>query len=56
LKHHSKNGKCFACGAATQGVFNGARELKTKLAEKKKRMEEREAAIKKKIEAQLTDD
>ncbi|KAJ3410591.1 hypothetical protein HDV05_003628 [Chytridiales sp. JEL 0842] len=53
LKHHSKSGKCFTCGAATHGVFNGARDLKAKIEEKKKRMDEKAAAIKQKAGAEL---
>ncbi|KAJ3045665.1 hypothetical protein HDV00_007791 [Rhizophlyctis rosea] len=45
LKHSAKSPKCFVCGAATMGIFAPAKELKAKLAEKKRRMEEREAAI-----------
>ncbi|KAJ3038960.1 hypothetical protein HK097_002987 [Rhizophlyctis rosea] len=45
LKHSAKSPKCFVCGAATQGIFTPAKELKAKLAEKKKIMAEREAAI-----------
>ncbi|KAJ3300477.1 hypothetical protein HK104_000062 [Borealophlyctis nickersoniae] len=45
LKHHSKSPKCFICGAATSGIFVPAKELIAKLAEKKKRMAERELEI-----------
>ncbi|KAI7868958.1 hypothetical protein BDF14DRAFT_1695477, partial [Spinellus fusiger] len=42
LKNFKKSHKCFGCGMPTQGVFTMAKNLLTKLAEKKKRMEEEE--------------
>ncbi|KAI9206797.1 uncharacterized protein BJ171DRAFT_409418, partial [Polychytrium aggregatum] len=37
IKNHKKSPKCFMCGASTNGVFNVARELKAKLAERQRR-------------------
>ncbi|KAJ3217285.1 hypothetical protein HDU67_008197 [Dinochytrium kinnereticum] len=48
IKHHAKSSKCFLCGFPTGGVFNAARDLLSKIAQKKKRMEERAAEIRKK--------
>nr|KAJ3421934.1 hypothetical protein HK105_001774 [Polyrhizophydium stewartii] len=45
LKHYAKTPKCFACNAATGGVFNVAKDLLAKLEVRKKRMAEREAAV-----------
>ncbi|KAJ3306936.1 hypothetical protein HDV03_003260 [Kappamyces sp. JEL0829] len=45
LKQFSKSPSCFACNQNTQGVFNVAKEFKVKLAEKRKRMEERAKQI-----------
>lgn len=42
LKHHRSSPKCFACGAATNGVFSVAKVLVARLAEKKRRVEELE--------------
>ncbi|KAI8854477.1 hypothetical protein BC829DRAFT_380049 [Chytridium lagenaria] len=48
VKHHAKSSKCFICNVATGGVFNAARDLLSKIAQKKKRMEDRAAEIRKK--------
>ncbi|CEP09297.1 hypothetical protein [Parasitella parasitica] len=39
IKNYQKSPKCFACGAPTQGVFNTAKKMLAKLAEKKKRQD-----------------
>ncbi|KAL1409983.1 RNA-splicing factor [Vanrija albida] len=42
MKRFTKSPKCYACGAATQGLFNKAEKLLAKLAAKRKRrMEEK---------------
>lgn len=40
VKNYKKSSKCFACGAATHGVFNTAKKMIEKLEQKKKRKEE----------------
>lgn len=40
IDYYKKSPKCYACGAATSGVFNTAKNMLKKLAEKKKRMQE----------------
>ncbi|KAL9539794.1 hypothetical protein MBANPS3_010060 [Mucor bainieri] len=39
IKNYQKSPKCFACGSPTQGVFNTAKKMLAKLAEKKKRLD-----------------
>ncbi|RUS34573.1 hypothetical protein BC938DRAFT_479656 [Jimgerdemannia flammicorona] len=39
IKNYAKSPKCFACGAATGGIFNAAKNLKAKLVERKKARE-----------------
>ncbi|KAI9146548.1 hypothetical protein BKA69DRAFT_1045300 [Paraphysoderma sedebokerense] len=46
LAHHRKSPKCYACGAATNGIFRTAKELIKKLELKKQKMEEREKMVK----------
>lgn len=45
LKEFSRNSKCAACGANTNGAFNVAKNLIAKLKEKKIRVDAREAKI-----------
>lgn len=40
ISNYKKSSKCFACGAPTHGVFNTAKKMLEKLAEKKRRIEE----------------
>ncbi|KAH9274277.1 hypothetical protein BASA83_003273 [Batrachochytrium salamandrivorans] len=46
LKHYVKTAKCFACNAATGGVFNVAKNLLAKIELRKAKVAEREAKIK----------
>lgn len=52
LRHHTKSPKCFICSAATMGTFAPAKDLKAKLKERKMRMDEREAEIRKGVKEQ----
>lgn len=38
MEHHKKSPKCFACGAATSGIFNTAKNMLQRLKEKKERL------------------
>jgi RING finger protein 113A len=42
LKNYQKSPKCFACGAATQGVFNSAKNMLKKLEKKKSRQKQQD--------------
>lgn len=46
LAYFKKSPKCFACGAPTLGTFSVAKELISKLKERKKRLAEREDGVK----------
>src|ERR1700752_2382526 len=41
LQNFTKSPKCYACGAATNGIFNTAKNILQKLEEKKKRLAEK---------------
>ena len=45
IKCHAKSPKCFTCGQPTGGVFNTAKDLKEKLENKRRRIEEKEREI-----------
>jgi RING finger protein 113A len=45
LKHFAKSPKCFACGLATHGVFNVAKEIIAKVEQRKKAIEDRTREI-----------
>lgn len=38
MEHHKKSPKCFACGAATSGIFNTAKNMLQRLKQKKERL------------------
>lgn len=42
LAHFKKSSLCFVCGKATGGVFNPAKEIAAKIAEKKRQEAENE--------------
>ncbi|KAI9339425.1 hypothetical protein DFJ73DRAFT_568600 [Zopfochytrium polystomum] len=56
IRTHTKTGKCFACSAPTNGVFNAAKDFKAKLLAKKKKMEERAEEVRRKAAAAGVED
>lgn len=50
IQHHRKSPKCFACNAATLGIFTISKEITAKLAEKKKKVEEKEKLARERAE------
>ncbi|KAI9025595.1 hypothetical protein DFJ74DRAFT_618558 [Hyaloraphidium curvatum] len=55
IQQHRKSPKCFLCGAATLGIFKMAKDLEVKLAERKKRMAEKEAEAREMNERLVSD-
>ena len=45
IRHYAKSPKCFACNAATQGVFNVAKDLLPKIEARRIRMAEQESEV-----------
>ncbi|KAL7751365.1 RNA-splicing factor [Sorochytrium milnesiophthora] len=45
INHHRKSPKCFACGAATQGIFRPATDLIKRLKAKHDKMREKEEQV-----------
>ncbi|KAJ3389318.1 hypothetical protein HDU84_008865 [Entophlyctis sp. JEL0112] len=53
LKNYAKSKKCFECDSPTDGSFMNAKDLKTKLAEKKAKIAAREEEIRKRVQEQM---
>lgn len=55
VAHHRKSPKCYACNAPTMGIFSIAKGLLEKVAERKKRIAEREEAARQ-LNAEVSDE
>ncbi|KAJ3073867.1 ADP/ATP carrier protein, partial [Podochytrium sp. JEL0797] len=53
LKHFTKTPKCFECQEPTGGSFAAAKDLKAKLVEKRKKIADKEALIRKRVQEQM---